>query len=250
MKTIAIINQKGGVGKTTTAAELGAGLVKEGVKVLFIDLDPQGNLTYTLDGQAAAAEVMQVLTGQTSAADAITPIKENTYLLAAGKSLMGADTQITAVGKEYKLKEALEGLSGFDYAIIDTPPTAGILTVNALTASNTCIIPLQADIYSLSGLSQLYDTIKTIKRYCNNALTISGLLLTRYNGRAVISKDLAAVLEENAQAIGTKLFNTKIRECTAIKEAQIMRTSIFDYAPKSNGAADYTALLQELKEVL
>ena len=250
MKTIAIINQKGGVGKTTTAAELGAGLVREGAKVLFIDLDPQGNLTYTLDGQRAAADVMQVLTGQTSAADAITPIKENTSLLAAGKNLMGADTQITAVGKEYKLKEALEGLSGFDYAIIDTPPTAGILTVNALTASDTCLIPLQADIYSLSGLSQLYDTIKTIKRYCNNALTISGLLLTRYNGRAVISKDLAAVLEENAQAIGTRLFNTKIRECTAIKEAQIMRTSIFDYAPKSNGAADYTALLQELKEVL
>ena len=250
MKTISIINQKGGVGKTTTAAELGAGFIREGAKVLFVDLDPQGNLTYTLDGQQAAADVMQVLTGQTSAADAITPIKDNIYLLAASKNLLGADTQITEVGKEYKLKETLESLKGYDYIIIDTPPTAGILTVNALTASDTTVIPVQADIFSLQGLQQLYNTIAVIKRYCNKCLTVSGLVLTRYNGRAVLSKDIAAALEQTAAQFETRLFNAKIRECTAIKEAQAMKTSIFDYAPKSNGAADYKALLQELKEVL
>jgi chromosome partitioning protein len=250
MKAIAIINQKGGVGKTTTAAELGAALKTEGAAVLFIDLDPQGNLTYTLGGQDARFNVMDVLTGQTSAADAVTKVNDKISLIAASSQLMGADTQITAVGKEYKLKEAIDGLKGYDYIIIDTPPTAGILTVNALTAADTCLIPLQADIYSLAGIKQLYDTITAIKRYCNKHLTISGLLLTRYNGRAIISKDLAAALEQHAQAIGTRLFKTKIRECTAIKEAQAMKTSVFEYAPKSNGAADYAALLKELKEVL
>ena len=249
MKTISIINQKGGVGKTTTAAELGAGLIREGAKVLFVDLDPQGNLTFALDGQNARFDVMQVLTGQQNAAASIISTGAGD-LIAANKNLLGADTQITEVGKEYKLKEALESLKGYDYIIIDTPPTAGILTVNALTASDTTVIPVQADIFSLQGLQQLYNTILVIRRYCNKDLTVSGLVLTRYNGRAVLSKDIAAALEQTAAQFETRLFNTKIRECTAIKEAQAMKTSIFEYAPKSNGAADYKALLQELKGVL
>lgn len=250
MKIISIINQKGGVGKTTTAAELGAGFIREGAKVLFVDLDPQGNLTFALDGQNTNLDVMQVLTGQITAADAITKINQRICLIAASKNLLGADTQITEVGKEYRLKEALESLKGYDYIIIDTPPTAGILTVNALTASDTAVIPVQADIFSLQGLQQLYNTITIVRRYCNKGLTVSGLVLTRYNGRAVLSKDIAAALEQTATQFETRLFNTKIRECTAIKEAQAMKTSIFEYAQKSNGAADYKALLQELKGVL
>ena len=134
----------------------------------------------------------------------------------------------------------------YDYCIVDTPPALGILTVNALTAATGAIIPAQADIFSLQGISQLGGTLDAVKKYCNPDLSVMGILLTRYNDRAVIGREAAEMTERTAGQLGTELFTARIRECTAIKEAQARRQSIYSYAPKSNAAADYAALVAEI----
>lgn len=245
MKTIAIINQKGGVGKSTTALSVGAGLGYRGRSVLFIDLDPQGNLSHTTGAGNGHPGSVDVLSGRVSAEAAIQRAQWD--IIASSPSLTGADAMITSTGKEYRLKEALEPiLDRYDHIVIDTPPTLGILTVNALTACQGCLIPAQADIYSLQAISQLYGTIQTIQKYCNPDLRVLGILLTRYNNRAIISREVADMIAETASAIKTKLFSTKIRECTAIKESQAVKQNILAYAPKSNAAVDYNKLIDEL----
>ena len=250
-KITAIAIQKGGQGKTVTAYALGAGLALRGQRVLFIDLDAQGNLSYTLGADATGLtgrSAFEVLQGATSATEAIqhTPLGD---IIASSPALAAADTTLTAVGKEYRLREALEALGdAYDRIILDTPPSLGILTVNALTAADSLIIPAQADMYSLQGIGQLWQTIQTIRRYCNPRLAIEGVLLTRYNGRAVISRDLSDMLEQTAAQMGTKVFKARIRECTALKEAVAVKTDIYTYAPRSNAAADYSAFIGELLE--
>lgn len=245
MEVIAVINQKGGVGKSTTAHAIGAGLTLKGHRVLYVDLDAQGNLSYTLRADTNGLTAMELLQGRNTQA-AIQRTAQGD-IIASSPSLAGADTIITAVGKEYRLREALEPLGGlYDYCIIDTPPALGILTINALTACNGAIIPAQADIYSLQGISQLHTTIETVKQYCNPALTIKGIVLTRYNSRAIISREVADMIEQTAGQLQTKLYKAKIRECTAIKEAQATQQDIYSYAPRSNAAVDYTALIAEI----
>ena len=246
MKVYAVINQKGGVAKTTTALALGAGLRLRGYSVLFIDLDAQGNLSYTLNANTNGTNVLGVLQRPETIRNEIQHTEEGD-VIASTPSLTGADTIITETGKEYRLKEALEALQGvYDYCVIDTPPALGILTINALTAATGAIIPAQADIYSLQGISQLYGTIGTVKKYCNPNLVINGIVLARYSARSIISRDVADMIEETASTLNTKLYDTKIREGTAIKEAQAMKQNIFSYAPKSNVAADYDALINEI----
>ena len=163
--------------------------------------------------------------------------------------MAGADTIITETGKEYRLKEALDKLGGtYDYCIIDTPPALGIVTINALTACQGAIIPAQADIYSLQGISQLNGTIQTVKKYCNPHLKVMGIVLTRYSARSIISREVAEMIDATAAQLNTKLYKAKIRECTALKEAQATRQSIFKYAPRSNATADYKALIEEIME--
>ena len=247
-RIIAIINQKGGVGKSTTAATLAAGLSLKGYKTLSIDLDAQGNLTYTAGAKTNGATAPGVLTGEVKAEDAIqhTPSGD---IIAANKALAGADAFIADTGKEYRLKEALESLqAAYDYIIIDTPPALGILTINALTACNSVIIPAQADIYSLQGIEQLADTMKPVKKYCNPNLKIAGILLTRYSSRSVLSREVAELAEQLADKLGTKLFKTTIREAIAVKEAQISQQSLFGYAPKAKVTEDYRAFIEELLE--
>lgn len=179
-RIISIINQKGGVGKSTTAEALLAGLTLKGYKTLAVDLDAQGNLTYATGANSQGATSLGVLTREVDAGDAIqhTPSGD---IIPSNKALAGADAFITDTGKEYRLREALESVaSEYDYIIIDTPPALSILTINALTASNSVIIPAQADIYSLQGIEQLAETIQPVKRYCNPTLSIEGILLTRY----------------------------------------------------------------------
>jgi len=246
MKTWSILNQKGGTAKTTTAQALGAGLILRGHKVLFVDLDAQGNLTYALGADGGGVTVMDLLARSAKAGEAIRPTEQGD-LIPSSPGLVGADATIASTGKEYRLKEALEPIKGsYDYCIIDAPPALGILTVNALTAAQEAIIPAQADIFSLQGISQLYGTIDTVRQYCNQALTIKGIVLTRHNQRAVISREVAELIEQTAAGLGTKLFRTAIRECTALKECQATRQNIYTYAPKSNAAADYSALVAEI----
>jgi chromosome partitioning protein len=236
------------VGKSTTAAALAAGLSLKGFSVLSIDLDAQGNMTYTAGAKTDGATALEVLTGEVKPADAIQRTN-NGDIIAANKSLAGADIFISDTGKEYRLLEAFENMKdNYDYIIIDTPPALGILTVNALTACNNVVIPAQADIYSLQGIEQLSETIKPVKKYCNPNLNISGILLTRYNSRSILSREVAELAEQLASRLGTKLFKTTIREAIAVKEAQISRRSLFDYAPKAKVTADYSAFIAEFLE--
>lgn len=245
-KIVSIINQKGGVGKSTTAESLAAGLSLRGYKTLAVDLDAQGNLTYTFGADNTGATVLEVLTGDATAAEAIKHT-QSCDVLPANKALAGADAYIKETGKEYRLKEALENVADqYDYIIIDTPPALGILTVNALTACQSVIIPSQADIYSIQGIEQLSETMKPVKKYCNPGLEIEGILLTRYSARSVLSREVADMLEELAAKLGTKLFKTKIREAIAVKEAQISQQSLFEYSPRAKPTEDYNALIDEL----
>lgn len=243
---LAIINQKGGVGKSTTAQAIGSGLFLKGYKVLFIDLDAQGNITYSLGAKKSHNTILQVLTNDAKAVDCIQHTEQGD-IIQSSPILSGADTIIIKTGKEYRLKEALEPIkSNYDFIIIDTPPALSILTVNALTACNGVIIPAQADIFSLQGIGQLYDTIKTVKQYCNPELSIKGILLTRYNSRTILSREVAEQIKLTAKELHTKLYRTKIRECTALKEAQASKQSIYTYAGKSNASLDYQELLKEI----
>lgn len=245
-ETFCIISQKGGVGKSTTAAAIGAGARNMGFKALTVDLDPQGNLSLSMGADTSNQTILDVLTGGASASDAIQQTPQGD-IIAASPALSSADMVLTETGKEYRLKEALAPvLPRYDYIILDTPPALGVLTVNALTACTGVIIPAQADLFSLQGITQLYSTVETVKRYCNPGMTVKGVLLTRYNPRSVLSREMRDLIDETAQQYGGGVFNTHIRENIALREAQARQENIFDYAPRSNGAADYGAFLKEI----
>ena len=234
-----IINQKGGVGKTTTAAALTAGLNLAGCKALAVDADPQCSLTYVLGGEADRG-TYEAMTG-TDAAQLIQATAQGD-LLPGTPALIGADLEFTKTGREYILRDALEPLQGrYSHIVIDCPPQLGILAINALTAANDIIIPMGADILSL----QLYDTINTVRKYCNPRLRIAGLLITRFSKRAVLSRDLADVIADQARAIHAPVYETMIREGVAVKEAQTLRTSLYQSHPKANPTADYKAFTKE-----
>lgn len=244
-RIVSIINQKGGVGKSTTSQSLAAGLSLKGYKVLLIDMDSQGNLSFSVGADKEGVSTLEVLKRQASAEEAIQHIGA-LDIIPASISLAGADMQLTEMGKEYRLKEAIEPLKEkYDYIIIDTPPALGILTINALTASDSVIIPAQADIYSIDAIGQLYGTIRAVKQYTNKELTITGILLTRFSDRTVLSRDLANMIQNTAEQLGTRLFNSTIREAIGIKEAQASKADIFTYAPKSKVAADYMGFVEE-----
>lgn len=248
MRTIAIANRKGGVGKSTTAAALISGLSLKGYRVLAIDLDAQRNLTSTMRARTDGKTALGVLTGDITAKEAIRRTEDGD-IIPASKALSGADATISETGKEYRLKEALEPVEGlYDYCIIDCPPALGILTVNALTACSGVVIPAQADIYSLEGIEDLQETIQPVKKYCNRELRIEGILLTRYNPRSILSKDVTTLAGQLADKLGTSLYKATIREAVAVKEAQISQQSLFKYAPKAKVTEDYRAFLEEFLE--
>lgn len=245
-EVIAIINQKGGVGKSTTVHAMGAALRLKGFKTLFIDLDAQGNLTHVLNAGQGELTVMDILTGQAPAAAVIETTPQGD-VIPHSPALTGADTALTATGKEFILKEALAEIQDrYDYILIDTPPALGILTINALTAATAAVIPAQADIFSLQGISQLSATLAAVRKYTNPGLKIAGIVLTRYNNRTVLSRDIADMIADMAAKLDTKVFAAKIREGVALRETQVYKQDIFSYAPKSNAAADYRALVAEM----
>lgn len=247
MKIVAVINQKGGVGKTTTALALGSGLAGRGKKVLYVDLDPQGNLSYALSADTIRPGAMEMLSGSGSPSVQDAP---GGATAAASPALAGADAVFTATGKEYRLKEGLEDYrQRFDYVVVDTPPALGVLTINALTAADGLIIPAQADIFSLQGIGQLDRTIEAVRQYCNPGLKILGILLTRHNPRSVLGRDLAEAAAQTARHLDTRLFKTPIREAVAVREAQAERRDLFEYAPRGNAAEDYGRFVDEFLKI-
>lgn len=246
---LTIANQKGGVGKTTTAAALADGLKLKGFKVLLIDLDGQGNLSYTARANTNELTSFEVLHGLATAKQAIQNTEAG-QIIAASPNLAGSDKDLTGAGADKRLKEALEPIRNeYDFIIIDAPPSLSILTVNALTAADSLIITAQADIYSLQGIGQLYATIRAIQQTTNKGLKIAGILLTRYNARSILTRDLTEIAEQTAAQLKTKIFNAKIREGIAVKEAQASGQSVLTYSPKSNPAKDYNEFIKEFLEV-
>jgi chromosome partitioning protein len=244
-KIISIANQKGGVGKSTTAQALWQGVQVKGFKSLIIDLDPQGNTTFTAKA-TDQNNAHDLLTGKATTNAAIQKT-ECGDIISSGNGLSGLELELTGVGKEFKLKEALDPLrSEYDYIVIDSPPGLGLLTVNSLTASDYVVIPALADAYSLQGMGQLYETIKAVQKYCNPNLTIKGVLLTRHNSRSVLSRDMTDMIEATAERMKATVFKTIIREGIAVKEAQAIQQSLFAYAPKSNPSKDYMDFIDEL----
>ncbi|RNC62849.1 MAG: Sporulation initiation inhibitor protein Soj [Candidatus Dichloromethanomonas elyunquensis] len=246
LQTIAIATQKGGTGKTTTAQALGIGLSLKGYQILFIDLDPQGNLSYILGASQQNVTAYEMLTGKIAMRKVICKIDKKVSIIASSPLLSGIDPELKKTDKEFLLKKNLEAIKAeYDYLIIDSPPSLGILTVNALAASNHVIIPAQADIFSLQGIGQLYSTVETVKKYCNPNLAIKGILLTRYNNRSILSRDLTDLIKETAQKLDTFVYQTVIRESITIKEAQASKKDIFSYAPRNNVTKDYSKFIEE-----
>lgn len=246
-KVISISNQKGGVGKTTTTCSLAAGLKKKGFRVLAVDLDPQGNLGFSVGADTeTSATIYDVLKGEIRTQFAIQKLSCMDVIISS-ILLSGIELEFTNTGREFLLKEALRPVEDlYDYILLDTPPALGILTINAFTASDTIIVPMLSDIFSLQGIAQLYETVERVKTYCNPNLCIGGILLTRFNPRTLLSREIRGTAELIARDLNIRLFDTFIRTSVAASEAQSVQKSIFDYAPENNIAQDYRAFIDEL----
>lgn len=239
----AITNQKGGVGKTTTAAALLSGLNSRGYKTLAVDLDAQGNLSY-IAGASGGRSIYAALKGS-PARDQIERTAQGD-IIPSSRALLGADIEFTQTGREYVLKNALNAIAAdYTHIIIDCPPQLGILTVNALTAANDLIVPMRADILSVQGLYQLAETINTVRKYCNAGLNVAGLLITQYTARTILARDLAAVIQEQAAQLQTQCYKTTIRDAIAVKEAQTLRQSLEAAHPRAKVTQDYNAFIAE-----
>lgn len=245
-KIIAIANQKGGVGKTTTSHALTAGLAEKGYRTLCIDLDPQGNLSASCGAvNYDIPTVYEMMKGEVNVKDVIQTL--GLYnIIPANIMLSGAEQELNSTGKEHRLKESLSDIvNDYDYIIIDTPPSLGVLTVNAFTFCDEIIIPTTAGIFATAGIQQLARTVENVKKYCNPNLKIKGILFTRYNPRTNISKQVKEIAESFAEHIKAPVYDTTIRNGIAVEEAQANKEDIFTYNSKSSVAEDYRVFIEE-----
>lgn len=247
-RMIAIGNQKGGVGKTTTTVNLGAALAFQGKKVLIIDMDSQGNATSGLGIERADVKqsVYEVLVDQIEAEGAILPTsRENLWILPSTLQLAGAEIELaTADHRESRLKQAIEPIKAdYDYILVDCPPSLGQLSLNAFTASDTILIPVQCEYYALEGLSQLLNTIRLVQRTYNKNFRIEGVLLTMLDARTNLGYE---VVEEVRKYFQEKVYQTIITRNVRLSEAPSYGQSVIDYDPKSRGAEMYMDLAKEV----
>ncbi len=245
-KIIAIANQKGGVGKTTTAVNLAACLAESGQNTLLIVMDPQGNATSGLGQKAGSVTVYEVLAGSAGFKNAVCDTGVKNLSLLPGDIRMAA-AEVELVGqeeREYQLKRALEGgLAPYRFVIIDCPPSLGLLTINALTAADSVLVPIQTEYYALEGVSSLMSTVSRIQRSVNHALIVEGVVLTMYDGRTNLSLQVAAQVKKYFKG---SVFSTLIPRNVRLGEAPSHGAPIHVYDPKSAGADAYRALAQEL----
>lgn len=253
MITIVLSNQKGGVAKSTTAATLANGLFNRGKRVLMIDEDPQSNLSYMSGVNLLKVQntLYDVFSGEITLQDAIQPLKIGLDIVTGGLQLTAADSQFTQTGREYMLREALEAVQdSYDYCVIDTSPNLGILTTNALTAADYIVIPMTADALALQGMMQLNGFITNVRKYCNQNLQIAGILLTMYNDRARLSRALEDQINATAEAMGTKVFNARIRRTQAVSDAIAVQADIYEQAPNATATEDYSAFTDEFIQTI
>jgi chromosome partitioning protein len=246
---LTIANQKGGVGKTTTAINLAAALASKGLKTLLIDLDPQANSTMSFVDVANVERSMYdaLVEAGVTISDIIVPAEKAPNLDVAPSSISVAKIESKLMGEidsYYRLQDRLGPVrASYENVIIDTPPTLGLLTVNALVAATHVLIPIQSSYFALEGTDDLLETIDKIKQRANPELQILGALLTLYDKRTVLSKDIQ---DKVTQAFGQKLFSTVITKSVRLEESPAYRESIFTFAPRSSGAFEYYKLSEEI----
>lgn len=246
---LTIANQKGGVGKTTTAVNLSAALASKGLRTLLLDLDPQANSSMSfLDVRGIQVSIYDALSERAlPLADIIVPSEKVEGLKIAPSNISLAKLEAKLIGEidsHFRLKDAIQAVSNdFDFIIIDTPPTLGIITVNALVASTHVLIPIQASYFALEGTDDLLETVQKIKQRANPELQILGALITMYDKRTLLARDIC---NEIQKVFGNRVFDTVITKSVRLEESPAYREAIFTYAPRSSGALEYYRLSEEV----
>jgi chromosome partitioning protein len=248
-RIIAVVNHKGGVGKTTTTINLGTALAKLKKKVLLIDMDPGAHATYGLGILAHRRErtVYDLMRGRAPVAEIKVEIaldQENLDLVPASIELAEAEVQLSGLpGREFLLKEALDDVPSYDFIFIDCPPSLAVLTLNAMVAAKEVFIPLQTEYLAMQGLGKLLETVKIVKHRLNPDLEITGVLATRFDKRKILNREVVNRIKEH---FGDKVFDVQIRENISLAESPSHGLTIFEYFPGSYGAEDYMALAKEV----
>jgi len=246
-KVIAFSNQKGGVGKTTSAINMASYVATLGRKVLIVDFDPQGNTTsgFGVEKNTLKSTVYDVLMGYCKAQDIITPtMVQGLSLMPSNIDLAAAEVDlVNMVNREYTLKESLKSIrTNYDYIFIDCPPSLGLLTLNALVASDSVIIPIQSEFFALEGLSQLMNTIKIVKQRLNTTIKVNGVVLTMYDNRSIISRQVTSEIQ---RYFGDKVYSVAVPRNVKLVEAPSFGVPISSHAPGSSGAIAYQLLAKQ-----
>lgn len=253
---LCVSNQKGGVGKTSTTNALTVGLAARKLRVLAVDFDPQGNLSFGLGAQRPAEDprtIYQLIKRETSFEDTVQHMPGGYDVLAANLLLSALDIEFTGAGREYLLRQVLAPLAPrYDVILVDTPPDLGLLTINAFTASDYIIIPVLCDLYSLQGLIQLNNTLRQVRMRSNPGIQVAGVLLNRYSRRENISRVVSETAANIAQSLGMPVFDTVIHSSVAVTQAQVQQENMLRAGRRSRAVSDYRQLVTELfrREVL
>jgi chromosome partitioning protein len=258
VRIIALMNQKGGVGKTTTTANLGAALALAGKKVCVVDLDPQAHLTinYGLEQSPDATSVYHVLIDEAPLADATRKVNQNLWIVPSSIDLAGAEIELTPmIAREQRLGRAIASAHlDYDYMLLDCPPSLGLLTINALAVAGEVIIPMQAHFLAMQGVAKLLETVQLVSRRLNSSLRVSGIVLTMHDAQTKLGNEVVAELRQFIDEAagkplpwaGARIFESKIRRNIKLAECPSFGKTILDYDPHSHGAADYRALSAEV----